>query len=66
VTQDAGGHGIYGIRSGPCVDAIATEFLVTGALPQHDRFCDGPSPEDIGLAATSPLRLPGPLGIALP
>ncbi len=65
VTQDAGGHGIYGIRSGPCVADIATAFLVTGVLPDHDRFCAGPSPEDVSLAATRPLRLPGPLGVAL-
>ncbi|WP_162907523.1 alpha/beta hydrolase [Allorhizocola rhizosphaerae] len=63
VTVDAGGHGIYGIRSGPCVDAIATEFLVTGALPERDRFCDGPSPEEVSPAATAPMRVPSwPLG----
>ena len=47
VTVDAGGHGIYGIRSGPCTDAIATGFLVDGHLPSRDRFCDGPSPDDV-------------------
>ncbi|GIH06083.1 alpha/beta hydrolase [Rhizocola hellebori] len=66
VTQDAGGHGIYGIRSGPCAAAIATAFLVNGTLPEHDRFCDGPSPEDVSLTAGTPARLPGPLGVALP
>lgn len=58
VSVDAGGHGIYGIRSGPCTDAIATDFLVNGTLPEHDRFCVGPSPEEIGLAAAAPARLP--------
>jgi pimeloyl-ACP methyl ester carboxylesterase len=46
VSIDAGGHGVYAIRSGPCTDAIATAFLTTGALPDRDRFCAGPSPED--------------------
>jgi pimeloyl-ACP methyl ester carboxylesterase len=47
VTVDAGGHGIYGVRSGPCADAITTGFLVGGRLPDGDRFCAGPSPEDV-------------------
>jgi pimeloyl-ACP methyl ester carboxylesterase len=47
VTVNAGGHGIYGIRSGPCTDAIATGFLAAGELPAHDQFCQGPSPEDV-------------------
>lgn len=64
VSVDAGGHGIYGIRSGPCTDAIATTFLVTGVLPDRDRFCVGPSPEEIGLATTTAARIPfWPLGI---
>lgn len=64
VSVDAGGHGIYGIRSGPCTDEIATTFLVTGELPRHDRFCVGPSPEEIGLASTTTARIPSwPLGI---
>ncbi|GLY92978.1 alpha/beta hydrolase [Actinoplanes sp. NBRC 103695] len=46
VTVNAGGHGIYGIRSGPCTDAIATGFLADGRLPARDQFCQGPSPED--------------------
>ncbi|MEV6637790.1 alpha/beta hydrolase [Actinoplanes sp. NPDC051470] len=52
VTVNAGGHGIYGIRSGPCTDAIATGFLVSGQLPARDRFCQGPSPEDVPAAGT--------------
>ncbi|HEX6686262.1 MAG TPA: alpha/beta hydrolase [Candidatus Limnocylindrales bacterium] len=51
ITVDAGGHGIYRIRSGPCADAITTEFLVSGRLPARDRFCQGPSPEDVPAAA---------------
>ncbi|MEV7630567.1 alpha/beta hydrolase [Actinoplanes sp. NPDC089786] len=50
ITVDAGGHGIYGIRSGPCTDAITTEFLTSGRLPARDRFCQGPSPEDVPAA----------------
>jgi pimeloyl-ACP methyl ester carboxylesterase len=63
VTIDAGGHGVYGIRSGPCTDAIATAFLVSGVLPAHDRFCEGPSPEDQATAFAGAQRspLPGPL-----
>ena len=64
VTVDAGGHGIYGNRSGPCTDAIATTFLVTGALPERDRFCVGPSPEEVGLADSASIRVPsGPLAV---
>ncbi|MFG1603769.1 alpha/beta hydrolase [Actinoplanes sp. NPDC049265] len=59
VTVDAGGHGIYGIRSGPCTDAIATAFLVDGRLPARDQFCTGPSPEDVSATATTTWR-PGP------
>ncbi len=59
VTVDAGGHGIYGIRSGPCTDAIATAFFTTGALPDRDRFCVGPSPEELTSQATAPAILPG-------
>jgi hypothetical protein len=65
VTQDAGGHGVYGIRSGPCATAIGTAFLLTGALPARDRFCPGPSPDDVStLAAAPPPHRPGPLGVA--
>jgi pimeloyl-ACP methyl ester carboxylesterase len=53
VTVDAGGHGIYGIRSGPCTDAVTTGFLVSGRLPARDQFCQGPSPEDVPAAAAS-------------
>ncbi|GIG92317.1 alpha/beta fold hydrolase [Plantactinospora endophytica] len=63
VSVDAGGHGIYGIRSGPCTDAITTEFLVSGRLPARDRFCQGPSPEDVPAAGTrsaAPRWRPGP------
>ena len=62
VSVDAGGHGIYGNRSGPCTDAIATAFLVTGMLPDRDRFCVGPSPEEDTLqgnrAGGVPARIP--------
>ena len=62
VSVDAGGHGIYGNRSGPCTDAIATAFLVTGVLPDHDRFCVGPSPEEDTMGANRagivPARIP--------
>jgi pimeloyl-ACP methyl ester carboxylesterase len=47
VTVDAGGHTIYGNRSGACTDAIANTFLTNGVLPGHDQFCKGPSPEDV-------------------
>jgi len=46
VTVDAGGHGIYGIRSGPCTDAITNAFLIDGVLPGRDRFCVGPAPDE--------------------
>jgi pimeloyl-ACP methyl ester carboxylesterase len=63
ISVDAGGHGIYGIRSGPCTDAITTEFLVSGRLPARDRFCQGPSPEDVppaGTRSAAPAWRPGP------
>jgi hypothetical protein len=44
VTQNAGGHSIYAGNTGPCVDAIATGFLVAGTLPGSDRVCAGPAP----------------------
>ena len=62
ITVDAGGHGIYSIRSGPCTDTITTEFLVSGRLPARDRFCQGPSPEDVpaGARSAAPRWRPGP------
>jgi pimeloyl-ACP methyl ester carboxylesterase len=64
VTVDGGGHGIYAIRSGPCTDAIATAFLADGTLPERDRFCVGPSPEEINILSSVPARVPaGPLGV---
>jgi hypothetical protein len=66
VTQDAGGHNIYGVRSGPCIDRIATAFLTSGTLPDRDRFCPGPTPEDVMNSAPNRTGVPipvGPLGI---
>ncbi|WP_207922630.1 alpha/beta hydrolase [Micromonospora sp. KC606] len=63
VTQDAGGHGVYGIRSGPCAADIATAFLTTGTLPDRDRFCPGPSPDDVGIASLAPPIPSGPLAV---
>jgi pimeloyl-ACP methyl ester carboxylesterase len=60
VTVNAGGHGIYGIRSGPCTDAIATAFLADGRLPNRDRFCPGPSPEDVPVTTATTTWRPGP------
>ncbi|WP_422774567.1 alpha/beta hydrolase [Plantactinospora sp. WMMC1484] len=60
VTQDAGGHGVYGIRSGPCAAEIATTFLTTGRLPDRHRRCPGPSPDDIGHGATRSAAVPHP------
>jgi len=57
-------HGMPSIaRFAPaCIDAIATAFLVSGVLPDHDRFCDGPSP-DLSLAAVVPIQVPSwPVG----
>jgi hypothetical protein len=67
VTQDAGGHNIYGARSGACTDTIATAFLTSGALPDRDRFCPGPTPEDVINAtrtATGVWIPVGPLGMS--
>jgi pimeloyl-ACP methyl ester carboxylesterase len=63
VTQDAGGHGVYGIRSGPCATDIATTFLTTGTLPEQDRFCPGPSPDDVGVASLARPTPSGPLAV---
>jgi len=64
VTQDAGDHGIFGARSGPCVDAIATAFLTTGALPGRDRRCPAPPPVDDDMsAAQAPTLRPVPGGL---
>ncbi|GIJ46003.1 alpha/beta hydrolase [Virgisporangium aliadipatigenens] len=54
VSVDAGGHGIYALRSGPCTDAVTTGFLVGGVLPAQDRFCRGPSPEEVSTFAERP------------
>ena len=54
VTQDAGGHLIYGVRSGGCTDAITNAFLVDGVLPAPDRFCAGPTPEDLSTFQAGP------------
>jgi pimeloyl-ACP methyl ester carboxylesterase len=54
VTQDAGGHGVYGIRAGECATAIGTAFLVDGVLPARDRFCQGPSPDDVSTLVSVP------------
>ncbi|MFI9526142.1 alpha/beta hydrolase [Micromonospora rosaria] len=63
VTQDAGGHGVYGIRSGPCAAGIATTFLTTGALPDRDRWCPGPSPDDVDVASVAGPVPSGPLAV---
>jgi pimeloyl-ACP methyl ester carboxylesterase len=39
VTANASGHGVYVYGDNPCADAIATEFLLTGALPEKDTQC---------------------------
>ncbi len=65
VTQDAGGHGVYGIRSGPCAADIATTFLTTGTLPDRDRFCPGPSPDDLAAASVPRLMPSGPLAVRI-
>lgn len=63
VTQDAGDHGILGARSGPCVDAITTAFLTTGALPGRDRRCPAPPPVDDVSAARAATVIPMPTGL---
>jgi len=65
VTQDAGDHGVFGVRSGPCVDAIAIAFLTTGALPGRDRRCPAPPPVDDAdmSSAQAPTLLPAPGGL---
>jgi pimeloyl-ACP methyl ester carboxylesterase len=47
VTQDAGGHSVYGAHPGECVSTIATTFLTRGTLPARDRWCPGPTPDDV-------------------
>lgn len=54
VTQDAGGHGVYGIRAGACATAIGTAFLVDGVLPAKDQFCKGLTPDDPSTLADVP------------
>ena len=63
ITQDAGGHAVLGARSGPCVDAIATAFLTTGALPARDRLCPAPPPVDEMSTARASTVLPVPTGL---
>jgi pimeloyl-ACP methyl ester carboxylesterase len=60
VSVDQGGHGAYLITDAPCVADIATAFLTTGALPGHDTFCPGQSPDTVSpLVARPVVRLPG-------
>lgn len=47
VSIDQGGHGAYLVTDAPCVADIATAFLTTGALPGHDTFCPGQSPDTV-------------------
>ncbi|TDC86190.1 alpha/beta hydrolase [Micromonospora sp. KC606] len=63
VTQDAGGHGVFPIRSGRCAADIATAFLTTGTLPDRDRFCPGPSPDDIAVTSAARPIPSGPLAV---
>jgi len=63
ITQNAGGHAVLGARSGPCVDAIATAFLITGALAGRDRLCPAPPPVDEMSAAQATTVLPVPTGL---
>jgi hypothetical protein len=63
VTQDAGGHGVYGIRSGPCAADIANRFLTIGALPDRDRYCPGPSPDDVAVTSTARPTRSGPFAV---
>jgi pimeloyl-ACP methyl ester carboxylesterase len=39
VSVDQGGHGVYIVTPNTCANDIATEYLVNGDLPRHDRFC---------------------------
>jgi hypothetical protein len=66
VSQDAGGHGVYGIRAGSCATEIGTAFLVHGTVPARDRLCPGPTPEDISTLSAVPLFRTGPLGVGVP
>ncbi len=64
VSVDQGGHGVYLLTAAPCAADIATAFLTTGVLPDHDRLCPGESPSDVApLVATPQVQLPGPLGL---
>jgi pimeloyl-ACP methyl ester carboxylesterase len=47
VSVDQGGHGVYGFTNAPCASDIATAFLSTGVLPEHDRGCPGQRPGDV-------------------
>ncbi|HKT03882.1 MAG TPA: alpha/beta fold hydrolase [Rugosimonospora sp.] len=62
VSVDQGGHGVYLITAAPCAADIATTFLTTGALPDHDQLCPGQSPPALSpLVTRQPIELPGPL-----
>ncbi|GIF00066.1 alpha/beta hydrolase [Paractinoplanes rishiriensis] len=65
ISQDAGGHGVYGIRAGTCATEIGTAFLVNGTLPARDRLCAGPTPDDVTMLSAVPTFRTGPLGINL-
>jgi len=39
VTADRSGHGVYVYGDSPCVDEIASDFLVDGTLPRKDVRC---------------------------
>ena len=63
ISVDQGGHGVLAL--GTCADAGTAEFLVTGELPSHDRFCRGVPPPDptapTAFAAPRPYLPVGPL-----
>ncbi|GAA4473421.1 alpha/beta hydrolase [Phytohabitans houttuyneae] len=65
VSVDQGGHGVYGVTNAPCASQIATAFLSTGVLPEHDRLCPGQRPGAVTdqRSAPRPPAFPTPYGL---
>lgn len=45
LTVDGSGHGVYALGVNPCAQQVITDYLVDGAMPEHDTSCPAPGTE---------------------
>ncbi|WP_338890264.1 alpha/beta hydrolase [Rhodococcus sovatensis] len=45
LTVDGSRHGVYTLGVNPCAYQVITDYLVDGAMPEHDTSCPTPGTE---------------------